>query len=291
MKIWMNGNLVDRNDAKVSVFDHGLLYGDGVFEGIRTYNGRIFQCKAHLDRFFESAALIRLDVPYSADELEEAMEACVQANGLDGCYIRLVATRGEGTLGLHPFICTRPNVFIIADQLRMYDDQMYENGMAVILAKTRRVAPSMIPSKVKSLNYLNNILAKIECIDAGVLEAMMLNAEGNVCECSGDNIFIVRDEVVITPPLQASVLPGITRNVVLHLAGRLGYETREANFTIDDVYAANECFLTGTGAEVIAVTKVDDRQVGDGTVGPITRQLLQAFRDLTATDEQIPYEN
>ncbi len=291
MKIWLNGNLVDESEAKVSVFDHGLLYGDGVFEGIRVYGGRIFQCKAHMDRLYESAALIRLDVPYDAATLEQAMNDCIEANALDAGYIRLVITRGPGTLGLHPFKCPRPNVFIIADQLKMYDEEMYRNGMGVILAKTRRVSPNMIPSKVKSLNYLNNILAKIECIDAGVLEAMMLNAEGNICECSGDNIFIVRGNEVITPPLEASVLPGITRNVVLHLAKRLGYDAQQANFKIEDVYAADECFLTGTGAEVIAVTKVDDKTVGEGKVGPVTQKLLQAFRDLTHTDEQIPYEN
>jgi branched-chain amino acid aminotransferase len=291
MKIWLNGNLVDESEAKVSVFDHGLLYGDGVFEGIRVYGGKIFQCQAHMDRLYESAGLIRLEIPYDVATLEQAMIDCVEANAMEAGYIRLVVTRGPGTLGLHPFKCPRPNVFIIADQLMMYDEEMYRNGMGVILAKTRRVSPNMIPSKVKSLNYLNNILAKIECIDAGVLEAMMLNAEGNICECSGDNIFIVRGNAVITPPLEASVLPGITRNVVLHLANRLGYDAQQANFKIDDVYAADECFLTGTGAEVIAVTKVDDKIVGQGKVGPVTQKLLQAFRDLTQTDEQIPYES
>ncbi|MBS3821492.1 MAG: branched-chain-amino-acid transaminase [Planctomycetes bacterium] len=291
MKIWMNGNLVDQSDAKVSVFDHGVLYGDGVFEGIRVYGGRIFQCTAHLDRLFESASLIRLEIAYSAEQLEEAMVDCVEANSLESGYIRLVVTRGPGTLGLDPFKCPQPNVFIIADQLKMYDEEMYQNGMAIILADTVRVSPSMIPSKVKSLNYLNNILAKIEAVDAGVSEAMMLNAAGQVSECTGDNIFLVRDGKVITPPLAASVLPGITRNVVMHLAQRLGYEVRQEAFGIDTVYAADECFLTGTGAEVIAVTSVDGNVMGDGNVGPVTQTLLHAFRALTETDEQIPYDS
>jgi branched-chain amino acid aminotransferase len=291
MKIWMNGNLVDESDATVSVFDHGLLYGDGVFEGIRAYCGRIFQCKAHLDRLYESASLIRLEIPYSPEELEAAMHACLEANAIEAGYIRLVVTRGKGKLGLDPFKCPQPNVFVIADQLKMYDEEMYRNGMAVILARTVRVSPSMIPSKVKSLNYLNNILAKIEAVDAGVSEAMMLNAAGQVSECTGDNIFIVRDGAVITPPLEASVLPGITRNVVMHLAERLGHEVRQEAFGIDAVYAADECFLTGTGAEVIAVTSVDGNAMGDGTVGPVTQKLLHAFRELTKTDEQIPYNS
>jgi len=290
MKVWINGKMVDRESASVSVFDHGLLYGDGIFEGIRVYGGRIFQCTAHMDRLFQSAELIRLPMPYSRDELIEAMEACIAVNGLTGSgYIRLVVTRGAGTLGLHPFRCENQCVFIIADQLSMYDQTLYDEGMKVILCKTVRVNGQQIPSRVKSLNYLNNILGKIECIDAGVLEGIMLNTDGMVAEATGDNVFLVRDGRLLTPPPDASILLGVTRNVVLHLARRLGIEAEERPIAPDELLAAEECFLTGTGAEMIAVTQIDDTVIGEGTPGAITQRLLDAFRKITRTGEEFPY--
>ena len=285
MKIWLNGRLVERDEARLTVFDHGTLYGDGVFEGIRVYGGKLFQCQAHVDRLFDSAKVIRLAVPYTKQELTDAMYETVRANGASDGYIRLVVTRGEGTLGLSPFKCSEPNVFIIADQIALYPQEMYEHGMAVIVARTIRTSPRMLPPSVKSLNYLNNILAKIEAIDAGVAEAIMLNEKGDVAECTGDNIFIVKGGHVATPPLDAGILPGITRKVVVNLAKKLAIPLAEKTITIKQVYAADECFLTGTAAEVIAVTKVDGKLIGDGKVGPVTSKFLRAFREYIASGE------
>ena len=285
MKVWLNGKLVDDEDAKLTVHDHGTLYGDGVFEGIRTYGGKIFQCKAHIDRLFNSAKFIRLAIPYTKQELTDAMYEAIRANGIVDGYIRLVVTRGAGTLGLSPFKCPTPNVFIIADQIALYPDEMYEQGMAVIIAKTVRTAPQMLMPSVKSLNYLNNILGKIEAVEAGVAEAMMLNHEGNVSECTGDNIFIVKDGQVITPPASAGILVGITRGGVIDLAHKLAIPMVEENIKAEQLYSADECFLTGTAAEVISVTSIDDRPVGDGQVGPITSRLLDAFRAYIASGD------
>ncbi len=286
MKVWLDGKLVDEGDAKLSVCDHGTLYGDGVFEGIRVYGGRTFRTRDHVDRLFASAECIRLAIPYTKQELVSAMRETLDANGItDSGYIRLVITRGPGTLGLSPFKCPTPGVFIIADQIALYPEEMYANGMAVIIAETVRVSPRMIPSSVKSLNYLNNILAKIEAIDAGVAEAIMLNEDGNVAECTGDNIFLVRDGALVTPPLSASVLPGITRGVVLELAAALGIEANEATVSPDDLLAADECFLTGTAAEVIAVTRVNGSEIGNGKAGPVTQKVLTAFREYIASGE------
>jgi len=282
MKVWMNGGLVDEKDAKLSVWDHGTLYGDGVFEGIRIYGGRIFESQAHIDRLYESAKHIRLAIPYTKQELVDALYETLRANGLVDGYVRLVVTRGEGTLGLNPFKCANPSVVIIADQIALYPKEMYENGMAVIIAKTLRTASSMLSPSVKSLNYLNNIMAKIEAIDAGVAEAIMLNVEGNAAECTGDNIFIVKDGQAITPPPEAGMLIGITRGLVISLAGKLGIALAERNIKPEDIYAADECFLTGSAAEVIAVTKVDSEPIGDGKVGPITKRLLRAYREYIA---------
>ncbi len=290
MKVWLNGQLVEKDEAKISVFDHGVLYGDGVFEGIRVYGGKIFQGAAHLDRLFESARQIRLAIPQTKDELTLGMQQCVRANGLSEGYIRLGVTRGEGTLGLHPFHCPSPNTFIIADQLGMYTEEMYAHGMAVIIVKSvRRTSATMLDPKIKSLNYLNNILAKIECIDAGVLEGLMRNEKGNICEATGDNVFIVKAGRLITPPAEAGILLGITRGVVMHLAKREGVGVEETDIQPDDVYAADECFLTGTGAQVIAVTKVDHTPIGSGAVGPVTQKLFSAFRAFVQTDEPLPY--
>jgi len=285
MKVWLNGKLVDKDEAKLTVFDHGTLYGDGVFEGIRVYGGRIFQCEAHLDRLFESAKTIRLAIPYTRQELCEAMVETVQANVISDGYIRLVVTRGEGTLGLSPFKCPAPNVFVIADQIELYPKEMYEQGMAVMVAQTVRTSARMVPPYVKSLNYLNNILAKIEAIDAGVAEAIMLNEQGEVAECTGDNLFIVEGGKVVTSPVSAGILVGITRGVVMRLAEKAGMTVEEKSVTVEALYAADECFLTGTAAEVIAVTRIDGHTVGNDEVGPVTQELSTAFRDYIASGE------
>ncbi len=275
--VWIDGQHVPLAQAKISVFDHGLLYGDGVFEGLRQYNGRIFRAQEHLDRLFDSARAIRLDIPYSASELLQAMEETLAANGLRESYIRLVVTRGVGLLGISPANCQRPSVFIITDTIQMYPAELYRTGMAIITASTVRTAPNALSPKIKSLNYLNNILAKWEAIDAGVPEAVMLNHLGYVCECTGDNIFIVRRGELLTPPPESGLLMGITRGVVLELAGKAEIPTRQINLLRSDLYTADECFLTGSGAEVIAVTSIDKRPVGPGKVGPITEQLSAAF--------------
>lgn len=291
MKIWMNGEMRDRQQAAVNVFDHGVLYGDGCFEGIRVYDGEIFQCRAHLERLFRSAQLLRMPVAYNREELTEAMQQCIAANGITDGYIRLVVTRGEGLLGLNPFNCTNSMVFIIADTITLYPHEMYEQGMPVIVARTRRSSPSMLPPRVKSCNYLNNIMAKIECIDAGVPEALMCNADGHIAEGTGDNIFIVRDGCLITPPPEAGILLGITRAVVMLLAKRLGMEVREEVFTPEELMKAEECFLTGSAAEVIPVTTVGGKPLGSGTVGPVAKKLQQAFRDFIRSGEQIDYQD
>lgn len=286
-QIWQDGRLVPAGEATISVFDHGLLYGDGVFEGIRAYNGRILKLKTHLDRLYASAAAIRLTIPYSAEELTTAIRQTLEANDRRDAYIRLCVTRGVGGLGLHPFNCERAGVFIIAASIKLYPQELYENGMAIITAKTLRTPPTSLDPAIKSMNYLNNILAKIEAIDAGVLEAIMLNHQGHVAECTGDNLFIVRPGAdgkphVFTPPLEDGVLNGVTKRVVEDLARAAGFQVSATHLRIDDIYAADEMFLTGTAAEVIPVTKVDDRQIGSGQPGPITLQLNQAFRALVA---------
>jgi branched-chain amino acid aminotransferase len=280
-KVWIDGRLVDKADAKVSVFDHGLLYGDGVFEGIRAYQGRIFQCDAHLDRLFQSAKAIRLTIPYSREQLRDAMQETMKANGYSDCYIRLVVTRGVGKLGISPARCEKSAVFIITDLLELYPRQMYEQGMAIITSSVIRNHPLALSPRIKSLNYLNNILAKLEAIDAGVPEAIMLNHEGNVAECTADNIFIVRHDQVQTPTTSDGVLEGVTRQVMLELCRKLSIPCIEKTLQRHDLYIADECFLTGTGAEVIPVTKIDHRTVGIGQPGPITRKLIEAFHRVT----------
>ena len=290
MKVWVDGQLVDKADAKLSVFDHGMLYGDGVFEGLRSYGGKVFQFKAHMDRLFASAERIRLTVPFTAQQLVDATCATMAANGIADGYIRMVVTRGEGTLGLGPDKCSKGSAFIIADQIALYPDELYESGMPVIIAKTVRTSARMVDPRVKSLNYLNNILAKIECLDAGVSEAIMLSEDGDVAEGTGDNVFIVEDGEVITPPAEAGLLLGITRAVVLHLCKKLRIPASQRRVTPDDLLAADECFLTGTAAEVISVTSVDGAPIGDGKAGPITRRLLSAFREFIRSGEENAYE-
>ncbi|MHC4294991.1 MAG: branched-chain-amino-acid transaminase [Planctomycetota bacterium] len=287
MKVWVNGQLVDKARAKLSVFDHGTLYGDGVFEGIRIYGGKVFQCKAHIDRLYNSAREIRLAIPYTKQELTDAICETLEVNNVVDGYIRLVVTRGEGTLGLNPFKCPSPGVVIIVDQIALYPEEMYQKGMSVIIARTIRTSPRMLKPSIKSLNYLNNIIAKIEAVDAGVAEAIMLNEQGNIAECTGDNIFIVKDGQVITSPPTAGILEGITRAVVMKLSERLGIPAVEKDITPEELYAADECFLTGTAAEVIAVTKVDDTPIGNGKVGPVTCKLLEAFRECIRSGEEI----
>ncbi len=283
-QVWLDGQLMPAEKATVSVFDHGVLYGDGVFEGIRIYNTRIFKLRTHLQRLYESAKSIRLEIPYTIDELTEACQQTVKANNLSDGYIRFVVTRGPGTLGLNPFACTTPCVFIIADLISLYPEEHYENGLEVITSSVTRSHPASLSPRVKSLNYLSNVLAKIEAIDRGLLEAVMLNPQGYVAECTGDNVFIVRKQrgklVINTPPLHAGTLEGVTMNVVIELAEKAGYDVIPTDMTKHDLYTADEMFLTGTAAEVIPVTKMDGRIVGDGQPGPVTRELIDAFRAL-----------
>ena len=283
MKVWMNGKLVDKRAAKVSVWEHGLLYGDGVFEGIRAYNGRVFHCQAHIDRLYDSAKHIRLAIPFTKQELSDAIVDTLRANGQKDAYIRLVVTRGEGNLGLNPFQCPTPGVFIIADKIELYPQDMYRDGMAVIVAKTLRTSATMLSPAVKSLNYLNNIMGKIEAIDAGVAEAILLNDKGHVAECTGDNLFIVKDGTALTPPPEDGFLIGITRGLVIKLARESSVPLREQTITRADLYTADECFLTGTAAEVIPVTKIDGRAIGTGQPGPVTLKLSTAFRQYIAS--------
>lgn len=277
--VWINGELVPKESATVSVFDHGLLYGDGCFEGIRMYNGRIFKLGAHLKRLYASAEKIRLKPAYAPDDVDRAIRETLVANAQTDAYIRLIFTRGAGTLGLHPFKCPAPGTIIITDTIQLYPQELYDNGMKVIVAERPRIPIRCLDPSVKSLNYLNNIMAKIEAIDAEVLEAIMLNIDGNVAECTGDNIFIVKDGRVLTPPREAGILMGITRQFVIdEVAPACGVAIEENIFSLDELLAADEVFLTGTAAEVIGVTQVGDDMIGDGTVGPITQMLISEFR-------------
>ena len=288
MKVFIDGKYYDEQDAKVSVFDHGLLYGDGVFEGIRAYNGRVFKLREHIDRLFYSAKAILLDIPMSHAEIMAATVATCRENNLRECYIRLVVTRGIGTLGLNPNRCKRGSVIVIADKIQVYPKEMYDNGMAIVTVATTRNLHSALNPAIKSLNYLNNILAKIEANNAGVEEAIMLNAEGFVSECTADNLFLVKGKQLMTPPLSAGALYGITRATVMDLGRAAGLQVSEPNLTRYDVFNADECFLTGTGAELIPVTKVDGRVIGSGKPGPVTRKLVEEYHKLTnSTGEPI----
>jgi branched-chain amino acid aminotransferase len=280
LKIWVDGQFYDKEDAKISVYDHGLLYGDGVFEGIRVYRGKIFECEAHLRRLFDSARAIRLTLPLSAEQLKAAMQETVLINKFSDCYIRLVATRGVGYLGLNPNRCPKPSIFIIADSIELYPPETYEKGMSIITSSVVRTHPNSLSPRIKSLNYLNNILAKVEAADAGVPEAVLLNQDGNVAECTGDNIFIVRDGQVQTPTTSDGILEGITRNTILKLCGKLSIPCGEKTLQRHDLYIADECFLTGTAAEVVPVTRIDGRTIGSGAPGPVTRKLMDAFHKL-----------
>jgi branched-chain amino acid aminotransferase len=277
MKIWLDDKLVDKEQANVSVFDHGLLYGDGVFEGIRVYSGKIFELEAHLKRLWDSAKVIRLVIPMTVDQMKDALDQTVQANHIVNGYIRLVVTRGIGDLGLNPFLCKQACIVIIAAHIQLYPQELYEKGLKVISASTVRNHPMAIPPQVKSLNYLNNILAKIESLDVGADEAILYNQEGYVAEASGDNVFIVRSGIVYAPPIQDGSLGGITRQIVMRLAAKENLPVVEKNLTRFDLYVADEFFLTGTGAEVIGVVEIDKRIIGDGKPGPITKLLRKKF--------------
>jgi branched-chain amino acid aminotransferase len=284
MLIYLDGKLVPKEEATVSVYDHGLLYGDGVFEGIRVYDGNIFRLHEHLVRLYESAKTIWLDIPLALEELERATIETVAANGQRDAYIRLVVTRGKGDLGIDPTKCAKATLIIIVDKISLYPPEFYEKGVPLVTASTRRIPMECLDPRIKSLNYLNNILAKIEARRAGMPEALMLNLRGRVAECTADNIFLVRNGSVRTPRLTDGALPGITRAAVLELARELGLETRSAAMGLYDVYNASEVFLTGTGAEIVPVVSVDGRTIGDGKPGETTKRLLQRFRELRVKD-------
>ncbi|KAB2661325.1 MAG: branched-chain-amino-acid transaminase [Verrucomicrobia bacterium] len=280
MKIYLDGKFCEEKNAKVSVFDHGLLYGDGIFEGIRAYNGRVFRLKEHVDRLFYSAKAILLTLPLTHEQFMKATIETCRRNRLSEGYIRLVVTRGVGTLGLNPNKCKHPSVIIIADKIQLYPPEYYDKGLTIITVPTTRNLHSALNPAIKSLNYLNNILAKIEANNGGCEEAIMLNSEGYVAECTGDNLFLVKGRQLLTPPLSAGALYGITRNVGIEIARSMGLEVLEPNLTRYDVFNADECFLTGTGAEVVPVVKVDGRIIGTGTPGPITREVVQRYQQL-----------
>jgi branched-chain amino acid aminotransferase len=277
LQIYISGQLVAKEDAKISVYDHGLLYGDGVFEGLRSYGGRVFRLDEHLKRLYESAKAIWLEIPISQQAMADAVYQTLKANNLKDAYIRLVVTRGAGSLGLDPNRTSDPQVIIIADRIQLYPRELYERGLEIVTASTMRNHPAALNSRIKSLNYLNNILAKIEGLQAGCIEALMLNHKGEVAECTGDNIFLARNGELLTPPTDAGILEGITREAVIELAEEAGITVHQIAMTRHDVYTADECFLTGTAAEVIPVVKVDSRVIGDGKPGPLTRRMTEAF--------------
>jgi branched-chain amino acid aminotransferase len=284
MKIYLDGKFVDAADAKISVFDHGLLYGDGIFEGIRLYQGNIFRLEEHLERLWYSAKAILLNIPISRPEMAAAVcEACRQ-NGLRDGYIRLVVTRGVGDLGLSPWLCPKPSIVIIADKIALYPPEYYSSGLSIVTVPTRRMSAAALPPMVKSLNYLNNILAKIEARNAGALEAIMLNEAGFVAECTGDNVFIVHKGRLLTPAAQQGALKGITRDTIFSIAQHLGIPLEEHELTRYDLWNADECFLTGTAAEVIPVVKLDGREIGDGKPGPVTGRALTEYRKRVLTE-------
>jgi branched-chain amino acid aminotransferase len=279
MKIWIDGRYCSREDARVSVFDHGLLYGDGVFEGIRAYGGRVFRLREHLERLYRSARALLLEIPLSPEELQRTVTGAVETNGAPDAYIRLVVTRGAGALGMNPRLCPKPSIILIVDEIRFYPEKCYAEGIALMTSSLRRTPPACYDVRIKSPNYLNNLLAKIEANQAGCLEAVMLNQEGRVAECTGDNIFIWSGGTLKTPSAADQALEGITRDVVLGLAAAAGIPCAEASLTQYDLYTAQECFLTGTGAELMPVTKIDGRTIGDGKPGPVTRRILGLFHE------------
>ncbi|HZJ14457.1 MAG TPA: branched-chain-amino-acid transaminase [Chthoniobacteraceae bacterium] len=283
LKIYLDGALVPESQAKVSVFDHGLLYGDGVFEGIRFYNGRVFRLEQHIRRLYDCARALLLNIPLTPEEMIRATCETIRANNLRDGYIRLVITRGVGPMGLSPFKCPKSSIIIIAASIALYPEDAYRTGLTMATVATRRPSHDMLSPQVKSLNYLNNVMAKVEAIQAGAEEGLMLNDSGLVAECTGDNLFIVRDGIISTPPLTAGALDGITRGVVFEIARELGLPMRERDLSRHDIYTADECFLTGTAAEVIAAVRLDQRAIGTGKPGDITNRIIARFRELTQT--------
>jgi len=282
MKIYIDGKHYDREDARISVFDHGLLYGDGVFEGIRIYNGKVFRLRDHIGRLYDSARALALEIPMKETEMQEAVLETVRINRKENGYIRLVVTRGEGTLGLDPGSCAKPSIIIIVDDIQLYPKEYYKKGIRLVTASTRRIPPECLDPRIKSLNYLNNILAKIEARRAGALEAVMLNTQGFVTECTADNIFIVKGGRILTPDPAQGALDGVTKRTVSELARERGIKYAESTVTLYDLYAADEIFITGTGAEVMPVVEIDGRKIGDGRPGPLTSALIEDFGKLVA---------
>lgn len=284
LKVWIDGQLYDKSEAKISVFDHCVLYGDGVFEGIRLYSGCIFRLKEHLERLWSSAHYLRLEIPMTMEEMTQALKDTVKANGLTDGYIRLVVTRGSGDLGLDPRLCPKATIFIIAANIKMYPESDYENGLEIITVPTNRMNLAAFNPRVKSCNYLNNIMAKMEGQLANVREALMLNQDGFVVECTGDNVFLVKNGVLYTPPIYLGPLRGVTRDAIIELAQAAGITVKEEPFTRFEVYDSDEMFLTGTAAEAIPVVKVDGRVIGSGKPGPVTKQLIAKFRESVCND-------
>jgi branched-chain amino acid aminotransferase len=281
LKVYIDGELLDECDAKISVFDHGLLYGDGVFEGIRMYEGLVFELEAHVDRLFDSAKAIDLKLPIDKAAMAKAVLDTIRANNLQDGYVRLLATRGKGSLGLNPYLCERASIIIIASKISLYSKDKYQVGLTVVTCGTRRPSPAALSPTVKSLNYLNNVMAKIEAMNAGAEEGVMLNEQGFVSECTGDNIFVLKNGHVSTPPVAAGILDGITRRNVTNIVTDLGYPHTEPMMTRQDLYIADEVFLTGTAAEIIPVVKYDNRSIGDGHPGPVTAKCVEKYRELT----------
>jgi branched-chain amino acid aminotransferase len=281
LKIYISGKLYNKDDAKISVYDHGLLYGDGVFEGIRSYGGNVFRMDDHLDRLWNSAKAIWLEIPMTKAEMAKAINETLRINGITDGYIRVVVTRGAGTLGLDPNRCSDPQVIIIADKIALYPAELYQKGLEIVTVSVARTHPAALSPRIKSLNYLNNILAKIEGLQAGCIEALMLNHKGELSECTGDNIFLVRKGCLQTPPIDAGILEGITREAVIELAREKDIQVDEIPLTKHDIYIADEAFLTGTAAEIVPVVKVDSRTIGEGVPGPMTRDLMTRFHEMT----------
>lgn len=284
MKVYIDGDFYDEGEAKVSVFDHGLLYGDGVFEGIRFYNDGVFRLSQHIDRLYDSASSILLKIGMSREEMCAAVIATIRENELHDGYVRLVVTRGSGGLGLNPYLCEKCSVIIIAANIQLYAAEKYEKGLILATCSTRRPSPAALSPQVKSLNYLNNVMAKVEAINASADEGLMLNDAGLVAECTGDNVFVVKNGQVSTPPVSEGQLDGITRREVMAIAGDLGIPLVEAAMTRYDIYTCDECFLTGTAAEVIPAVQLDGRVLGDGLPGPITQRLISRFREIVAAE-------
>jgi branched-chain amino acid aminotransferase len=284
MQIYIDGEYFPKAEAKISVFDHGLLYGDGIFEGIRFYNGRVFRLEAHIRRLFVSAKALLLDIGMSPEEICDAVCATIRGNGLRDGYVRLLVTRGVGSLGLNPFVCPKASLIIIADKIALYPEEKYQEGLKMITCATRRTAPAALSPSVKTLNYLNNVLAKVEAIHGGAEEGLMLNEQGFIAECTGDNIFVVRGGAIKTPPSSAGGLPGITRDVIFEIAAEFGIELREAELTRYDLFDADECFLTGTAAEVIAAVELDRRPIGDGVPGALTARFIARYREIAGSE-------